>query len=83
LNAKYVIGEDTSVFVILLMDYFSCITALIFVFLIMIFVDFGKETRTDRMSEFKSIFKGSQIFLSSIWTNMYICRYIKLDSQVM
>jgi hypothetical protein len=59
LNARYIVGEDTSMFVILLMDYFSCISALLFVFLIMIFVDFGKETRTDRMSEFKSIFKGS------------------------
>lgn len=74
-------GEDVSMFVILVLDYFSSIVALILMFWVNLFIDFGKKTKTDRMSESKSTFKLFQLFLSTMWTNLLLCAYISWNPQ--
>jgi hypothetical protein len=69
-------GEDFAMFVILVMNYFANIIALIAIFIVSFILDFGKDSKTDRMSESKSLFQLVQLFLSSMWVNILICGYI-------
>lgn len=75
-KAYYVMGEDFAMFVILVMNYFANIIALIAIFIVSFILDFGKDSKTDRMSESKSLFQLVQLFLSSMWVNILICGYI-------